>query len=252
MGRRPSLRSRARLQLRRDHAVLRTIADAARHEPNRPPAHSRSRLLVPSDRSEGRGPSEPALYLRLAGARSVALAWSGARRWGRDQRTGDDAAVPRRGPTGFLSGGAPLHADGAGCSEGGVSLLSACSASASWWAASSTPGSPRRVRYRAPSTTTRTPRPKRWIGFAQDQGSVLGPRDALAAAALQFPLAHPIVASIIPGAFSPDQVRQNVDHCRHPIPASLWSDLKSQGLIAARRAHAAMMARQPIFDQLDH
>ena len=54
----------------------------------------------------------------------------------------------------------------------------------------------------------------------------------LAAAALQFPLAHPIVASIIPGAFSPDQVRQNVDHCRHPIPASLWSDLKSQGLIA--------------------
>ena len=55
---------------------------------------------------------------------------------------------------------------------------------------------------------------------------------ALAAAALQFPLAHPIVASIIPGAFSPDQVRQNVDHCRHPIPASLWSDLKSQELIA--------------------
>ena len=54
----------------------------------------------------------------------------------------------------------------------------------------------------------------------------------LDAAALQFPLAHPIVASIIPGAFSPDQVRQNVDHCRHPIPASLWSDLKSQGLIA--------------------
>ena len=54
----------------------------------------------------------------------------------------------------------------------------------------------------------------------------------LAAAALQFPLAHPIVASIIPGAFSPDQVRQNVEHWRHPIPASLWWDLKSQGLIA--------------------
>src|SRR5271154_2752019 len=125
MGRRPPLRSRARLQLRRDHAVLRTVADAARHEPNRPPAHSRSRLLVPPDRTQGLGPSEPALYLRLAGARSVALAWSGARRWGRDQRTGDDAAVPRYGPAGFLSGGAPLHADGAGCSEGGVSLLSA-------------------------------------------------------------------------------------------------------------------------------
>ena len=42
----------------------------------------------------------------------------------------------------------------------------------------------------------------------------------LAAAALQFPLAHPIVASIIPGAISPDQVRQNIQHCRHPIPAA--------------------------------
>ena len=34
-----------------------------------------------------------------------------------NQRIGDDAAVPRRCPTGFLSGGAPIHADGAGCSE---------------------------------------------------------------------------------------------------------------------------------------
>ena len=55
----------------------------------------------------------------------------------------------------------------------------------------------------------------------------------LAAAALQFPLAHPIVASIIPGAISPDQVRQNVGHCRRPIPASLWSDLKGAGLISS-------------------
>ena len=54
----------------------------------------------------------------------------------------------------------------------------------------------------------------------------------LAAAALQFPLAHPIVASVIPGAIGPDQVRQNVDNCRHPIPASLWSDLKGEGLIS--------------------
>ncbi len=56
----------------------------------------------------------------------------------------------------------------------------------------------------------------------------------LAAAALQFPLAHPIVASVIPGAISPDQVRQNVENFRRPIPASLWSDLKRQGLISKR------------------
>ena len=56
----------------------------------------------------------------------------------------------------------------------------------------------------------------------------------LAAAALQFPLAHPIVASVIPGAVSPDQVRQNVENFRRSIPASLWSDLKREGLIAER------------------
>jgi D-threo-aldose 1-dehydrogenase len=56
----------------------------------------------------------------------------------------------------------------------------------------------------------------------------------LAAAALQFPLAHPIVASVIPGAINPDQVRQNVESFRRPIPASLWSDLKGEGLISGK------------------
>ena len=54
----------------------------------------------------------------------------------------------------------------------------------------------------------------------------------LAAAALQFPLGHPSVASVIPGAIHPDHVRQNVANFRHAIPASLWSDLKNEGLIA--------------------
>jgi D-threo-aldose 1-dehydrogenase len=54
----------------------------------------------------------------------------------------------------------------------------------------------------------------------------------LAAAALQFPLAHPIVASVIPGAISPNQLRQNVENFRRPIQASLWSDLKGEGLLS--------------------
>ncbi|MCL4157408.1 UNVERIFIED_CONTAM: hypothetical protein GTU68_016103 [Idotea baltica] len=53
----------------------------------------------------------------------------------------------------------------------------------------------------------------------------------LIAAALQFPLGHPVVKSVIPGASSPDEVRQNVEIFETPIPAGLWSDLKSQGLI---------------------
>ena len=58
-------------------------------------------------------------------------------------------------------------------------------------------------------------------------------RVPLAAAALQFPLGHPIVASIIPGAISRAQVERNVTAFRHPIPADLWAELKREKLIRA-------------------
>lgn len=54
---------------------------------------------------------------------------------------------------------------------------------------------------------------------------------SLIAAALQFPLLHPAVVSVIPGADMPDQVRQNASEAAVPIPPALWSDLKSAGLI---------------------
>lgn len=53
------------------------------------------------------------------------------------------------------------------------------------------------------------------------------------AAALQFPLAHPAVAAVIPGAATPDQVVQNVELIRAEIPADLWSEMKAEGLIPA-------------------
>jgi D-threo-aldose 1-dehydrogenase len=55
----------------------------------------------------------------------------------------------------------------------------------------------------------------------------------LPAAALQFPMGHPAVASVIPGAIAPDQVRRNVASFRHPIPADLWAELKHEGLLRA-------------------
>jgi D-threo-aldose 1-dehydrogenase len=55
----------------------------------------------------------------------------------------------------------------------------------------------------------------------------------LAAAALQFPLAHPAVRSVIPGARSPEEVRQNLTLLRVPIPTALWADLRSAGLLRA-------------------
>jgi D-threo-aldose 1-dehydrogenase len=56
---------------------------------------------------------------------------------------------------------------------------------------------------------------------------------ALAAAALQFPLAHPIVASVIPGLDSPARVEQTVALYRAAIPAALWRDLKAEDLLRA-------------------
>lgn len=53
----------------------------------------------------------------------------------------------------------------------------------------------------------------------------------LAAAALQFTLHHPIVASVIPGAFHPDHPRRNVESMRVEIPAEMWAELKHEGLL---------------------
>ncbi|HEV8031650.1 MAG TPA: aldo/keto reductase [Stellaceae bacterium] len=53
----------------------------------------------------------------------------------------------------------------------------------------------------------------------------------LAAAALQFPLAHPAVAAIIPGPRNPDEFRSNLELLQHPIPAGLWRDLREAGLL---------------------
>ena len=55
----------------------------------------------------------------------------------------------------------------------------------------------------------------------------------LAAAALQFPLAHSIVASVIPGLDSATRVEQTIALYRHKIPAALWQDLRSENLIRA-------------------
>lgn len=53
----------------------------------------------------------------------------------------------------------------------------------------------------------------------------------LASAALQFPLHHPAVASIIVGVRSPDEVARNVATLAHDIPGDLWAELKAEGLL---------------------
>jgi D-threo-aldose 1-dehydrogenase len=53
----------------------------------------------------------------------------------------------------------------------------------------------------------------------------------LPAAALQFPLAHPAVAAIIPGPRAPAEFEENARLMRHKIPAALWADLRNQQLL---------------------
>ena len=53
----------------------------------------------------------------------------------------------------------------------------------------------------------------------------------LKAAALQFGLAHPAVASTIPGGRSPEEVEENVRMVEYDVPRELWAELKEEGLV---------------------
>jgi D-threo-aldose 1-dehydrogenase len=53
----------------------------------------------------------------------------------------------------------------------------------------------------------------------------------LAEAALRFPLGHPAVVSVIPGGGRPSEVKRNADMMQADIPAALWRDLKTEGLL---------------------
>ena len=55
----------------------------------------------------------------------------------------------------------------------------------------------------------------------------------LPAAALQFVLAHPVVASVIPGMASAEQVHQTMAWFRRSIPGGFWSEMRAEGLIRA-------------------
>lgn len=53
----------------------------------------------------------------------------------------------------------------------------------------------------------------------------------LATVALQFPLHHPAVAGIIPGARAPEEITRNIDSFSRTVPAAVWAELKSEGLV---------------------
>jgi D-threo-aldose 1-dehydrogenase len=52
-------------------------------------------------------------------------------------------------------------------------------------------------------------------------------------AALQFPLGHPAVSSLVMGAVAPAEVADQMAEISAPIPAALWGELKAEGLLGA-------------------
>ena len=61
----------------------------------------------------------------------------------------------------------------------------------------------------------------------------------LMAAAIQFPLRHPVVASVLTGARSVAEIEQNVEMFTMPIPDALWEELRSESLIPAEAPRLA-------------
>ena len=53
----------------------------------------------------------------------------------------------------------------------------------------------------------------------------------LAAAAIQFPLAHPQIASVLIGARAVEELEADLELLRVDIPGALWHDLKHEGLL---------------------
>jgi D-threo-aldose 1-dehydrogenase len=53
------------------------------------------------------------------------------------------------------------------------------------------------------------------------------------AAGLQFALAHPAVAAVIPGASKPGRIAEDRAALRETVPADFWRELRAAGLVDA-------------------
>jgi D-threo-aldose 1-dehydrogenase len=113
------------------------------------------------------------------------------------------------------------------CAGAGVSLVIGGPFNSGILATGATAAAPPRYNY-SPAPAGVREQVQRLEAVCQSHGV------PLPAAALQFPLAHPAVAAVIPGFASAAEVRAGVEHFRTAIPDSLWSDFRTEGLIDSR------------------
>jgi D-threo-aldose 1-dehydrogenase len=99
-----------------------------------------------------------------------------------------------------------------------------------------------RERPREGATYDYAPAPPELVGRVHRVADVLARHGTtLPAAAAQFALAHPAVATVCLGARSAAQVERNAALFGEPVPAAAWSELAAEGLL---RADAPVPARE--------
>jgi D-threo-aldose 1-dehydrogenase len=108
------------------------------------------------------------------------------------------------------------------CVERGVSIVIGAVFNSGLLATGAVPGARYNYREAAPEELDKVAR----IEAVCDQYAV-----PLQAAALQFPLAHPAVVSVIPGPMRPEEAHLNAQAVHHHIDPDLWRALKVEGLL---------------------
>lgn len=84
----------------------------------------------------------------------------------------------------------------------------------------------------AAATYMYAPAPPEVVAKAERMATICADCDvSLAAAALQFPLAHPAVCAVIPGAMSPSEPVANRDNLQAHAPGEVWRQFKREGLL---------------------
>ncbi len=82
------------------------------------------------------------------------------------------------------------------------------------------------------ATFNYAPVPSPWLERARRLEEACARHDVpLKAAALQFPLAHPAVNSVLTGVRSIEELDENAEMMRFDIPGALWADLRADGLV---------------------
>lgn len=108
------------------------------------------------------------------------------------------------------------------CSEHDIGIIKGAPYASGVLATGAVPGATYNYRAAAPAVRDKVAR----VAAVCDRHGV-----PLRAAALQFALAHPAVATVIPGAVTPAEVRDNVAMVAWPIPGDLWPELKHERLL---------------------